>query len=122
MASAQVGMMVLITMVGFIVYNVFIACSLLMGSLCSVIPSVYFAYRTLLYKFKVEGNPKKFLANLLYAEIVKFLLIGCMLIASFGFAKKLDLLSVTGVLIGFIITYLSVLFAPLMNRIIYKNN
>ncbi len=122
LVNTQFCFMIIIVVFGYLIFNIFIAGSLLVGSLCSVIPSVFFSYRALLYKFKVEGNSKKFLVNILYAEVIKFILISCMLIVSYKFTESLVWLSEIGILVGFILTYMSGLFAPLIVKLLVKIN
>lgn len=89
--------------------------SVLLGAIASVIPNLYFAY----YSFRPSRQSKasariNILANICLGECIKFVLVICLLVISFRLANEFAWLQAQGILIGFGVTYLSIVFVPVL--------
>jgi ATP synthase protein I len=89
-------------------FNCELAVSSLIGGICAIIPNISFA----LYCFKYRGaqSAKKIISSFYLAEMLKFILVFWFLIISYGLAGSVQWLKPIGILIGFIATYISVIF------------
>lgn len=87
--------------------------SVIIGALCAIIPNIYYAY----YSFRYIGaiNARKILNSIYFAETLKFTLVFCLLSISYS----ITYIDQLGVLIGFIVMFISILFLPFINA---KNN
>lgn len=83
-----------------------------LGSVASVLPNLCFAY----YSLRRQGASAKgsILANFFIGEFMKFALVICLLVTGYKMASSIGWLNPLGILIGFGVTYLSVLLVPLL--------
>lgn len=95
-------------------FSLGLACSAVLGGLCSLIPNL----SSIMWHFRHTGaqSAKKVLASIYLAEVIKFVLIICMLAIVYSISINKPLLSASGVLVGFIITYMSTLLMPIIAK------
>ncbi len=83
-------------------------CSVTIGSLCAIIPNLYYAY----FSFRYIGakNARKVLNSIYFAEMLKFVLVVCMLCISYSIPG----LNPLGILFGFVVLFSCMFVLPLV--------
>ena len=89
--------------------------SVFIGGACALIPNIYYA----LYSFRYIGanQARKVLNSIYLAEAIKFILIICLLSISFSIKSLIP----SGILLGFIVVFGSLIILPVVECFKVKN-
>lgn len=104
-------LLLLLTTVALVTsFNSSMVLSVLIGGLCAIVPNLYFAY----FSFRYIGakNARKVLNSIYFAEMLKFVLVVCLLSISYS----IPWLRPQGVLLGFLVLFSSMFILPLIKK------